>query len=120
EHMLSSINLSGFAAEVIETPVSRTFGMVDMYRDIRDATNQHHIEVQFSRLESRASQIIHKLRAAFEAGEQAVWNSRPDRDLLRKFLFILNYRSSWFHQRFYHTCEVRYRDDPSVTLLNYL
>ena len=120
EHMLSSINLSGFAAEVIETPVSRTFGMVDMYRDIRDATNQHHIEEQFSRLESRASQIIHKIRTAFEAGEQAVWISRPDRDLLRKFLFIMKYRSSGFHQRFYHTCEERYREDDRERLLKYM
>src|SRR5436305_12835252 len=72
EPMLHAINLIGATAEHIETPVSRTFALVDMYRDLEDAINQHYLEEQLSRLEARAGQIIHKIRKAFEAGEREV------------------------------------------------
>lgn len=34
EHMVHCINLSGTDAEIDETPVAKTFGVIDMYRDL--------------------------------------------------------------------------------------
>ena len=76
-------------------------GLTDMYRDFAHATNQHYLEQQLSKLESRAGQIISKIKKAFEANENEVWITRPERDDLRKFLFIMKYRGSMAHKRFY-------------------
>ena len=101
EPMLHAINLADDTADlIVETPVSRTFGLTDMYRDFTDATNQHSLEEQLSRLESRAGRIINTIRKTFEKGKREVWITRPDRDVLRKFLFIMKYRGSQTHKTF--------------------
>ena len=102
EPMLHAIHLAGATAEVTETSVSCTFGFTDMYRDFANATNQHHLEEQLSRLESRAGEVVSKIRKAFDTGNQEVWITRTDRDILRKFLFIMKYRGSSARKRFYH------------------
>lgn len=71
-----------------------------MYRDFANATNQHYLEEQLSGLESRAGGIVSTIRKAFEAGNQEVWITRTDRDVLRKFLFIMKYRGTRFRKRF--------------------
>jgi hypothetical protein len=118
--MLHTINLAGATAELTETPVSRTFGLTDMYRDFADATNQHYLEEQLSRLESRAGETISKIRKAFEAGERDIWITRLDRDVLRKFLFIMKYRGSTAHKRFYHQGTESYSADDREKLLKYM
>ena len=118
--MLHAINLAGATAELTETPVSRTFGLTDMYRDFADATNQHYLEEQLSRLESRAGETISKIRKAFEAGEREIWIARLDRDVLRKFLFIMKYRGSTAHKRFYHQGTEGYCADDREKLLKYM
>ena len=90
--MLHAINLAKAAAELIETPVSRTFGLADMYRDFTHAASQQYLEEQLSRLESHAAGVINRSNKTFEAGEREVWITRLDRDILRKFLFIMKYR----------------------------
>jgi hypothetical protein len=59
-------------AEPIETRSSCILGLLDMYRDLPDATNQHYLEEQLSCLESRAGGIVSKICKAFEAGEKDV------------------------------------------------
>ncbi|KIW69880.1 hypothetical protein PV04_02199 [Phialophora macrospora] len=118
--MLHAINLAEASAEVIETPVSRTFGLTDMYRDFTNAVNQQYLEEQLSRLEARVGRIISTIRKTFEAGASEVWIGRPDRDVLRKFLFIMKYRSSSFHKRFYHDSAEGYNADDREALLKYM
>lgn len=120
EPMLHAINLAGAAADFTETPVSRTFGLTDMYRDFTHATNQHYLEEQLSRLEARAGTVISTIRKNFEAGKREVWISRPDRDILRKFLFIMKYRGSSAHQRFYHHSAEGYSENDREKLLKYM
>jgi hypothetical protein len=60
EPMLYSINLAKDTAEIIEAPVSRTFGLIDMYRDFSNASNQHYLEGQLAKLESRAGVVVSK------------------------------------------------------------
>lgn len=118
--MLHAINLAGAAAEVTETSVSRTFGFIDMYRDFANASNQHHLEEQLSRLESRAGEVVSKIRKAFDAGNQEVWITRTDRDILRKFLFIMKYRGSLARKRFYHQRIEDYSANDRESLLQYM
>ena len=118
--MLHTINLAGETGEIDETPVSRTFGLKDMYRDFAEASNQHHLEEQLSRLESSAGRIISKILKAFEAGETEVWLTRRERDTLRKFIFIMKYRGSGFHRRFYHQDAERYSANDRDKMLKYM
>jgi hypothetical protein len=118
--MLHAINLAEANAEVIETPVSRTFGLTDMYRDFTNAANQQYLEEQLAQLEARVGRIISTIRKTFEAGAGEVWISRPDRDVLRKFLFIMKYRGSTFHKRFYHDSAEGYNADDREALLKYM
>lgn len=118
--MLNVINLAGATATIVESPVAKTLGMTDMYRDLRDDTNQNHLEEKFSKLESHAAMIINKIHKAFEAGDRDVWITRPERDTLRKFLFIMKYRGSGAHQRYYHNDAEGYVSDDRDRLLEYM
>ena len=120
ESMLHAINLTEAAAEFIETPVSRTFGLTNMYRDLSHAINHHYLEEQLSRLESRAGTVISTIRKAFEAGKQDVWISRSDRNILRKFLFVMKYRGMSFRKRFYHQRAEDYSENDRERLLSYM
>ena len=102
EPMLYTIDLSKPTVEVKETSVARTFGLVNMYCDSEHASNPMYLEEELSKLESRASKVIFKIKEQFEAKKQEVWITRPEKDILRKFLFIMKYRSSNMRRRFYH------------------
>ena len=73
------------------TPIETTYGIVNMYRDEENATDVDHIEKAFSRLESDAARIIHKIDKAIEKGEVTL--PRGELNTLRKFLFLLSYRN---------------------------
>jgi Protein of unknown function (DUF4238) len=118
--MLHTIDLAGATPTLTEAPVSRTLGMTDMYRDFTHATNQHYLERQLSQLESNAGRIISTVRKAFEAGQQEVWITRVDRDILRKFLFIMKYRGSSARKRFYHQNAESYSEDDKEELQKYM
>ncbi|KAL9040441.1 MAG: hypothetical protein Q9214_004486 [Letrouitia sp. 1 TL-2023] len=120
EPMLYTINLAGNTAEVVEAPVSKTLGMTDMYRDFTDAKNQHSLEEQLSKLECRVGVIIRKILKAFEAGEKDIWITRPERDILRKFLFIMKYRGLGHHKRFFHESRESYSLEDKERLLKYM
>jgi hypothetical protein len=115
-----ALDLSGATAQLIEAPVGRTFGQTDMYRDFAKANNQHYIEEQLSVLESRASTIIATIRKRFDAGGADVWISRLERNILRKFLFIMKYRTSNMHRRFCHESAEEYCADDRERLLAYM
>ena len=120
EMMLNIINLEGHAADIVESPVAKTLGITDMYRDSRNDTNQNHLEEKFSKLESRAALVINKMRKAFESGGRDVWITRSERDILRKFLFIMKYRGSRFYERYNHNDLEDYSSDDKERLLMYM
>src|SRR5438046_7080918 len=95
-------------------------GITDMYRDFAHATDQHYLEKQLSKLESRACEIISKIKKAFEANENEVWITRPERDDLRKFLFIMKYRGLLMRQRFYYQRIEEYSANDREMMLKYM
>jgi hypothetical protein len=115
-----TLDLSGATSQLIEAPLSRIFGQVDMYRDFAKAKNQQYIENQLADLESLAGMVISKICKSFEAGAVDVWISRLERDTLRKFLFIMKYRSSNMHKRFCHESAEEYCADDRERLLAYM
>ena len=118
--MLNVIDLAGATADVVETPVAKTLGMTDMYRDLRDDTNHNHLEEKFSKLESQAAAVVNKIRKAFGAGHRDVWLVRSERDTLRKFLFIMKYRGSGAYERYHHHDTGSYSLDDRERLLDYM
>ncbi|KFZ09238.1 hypothetical protein V502_08856 [Pseudogymnoascus sp. VKM F-4520 (FW-2644)] len=119
-NMLHTIDLSGPTAKVVDASVARTLGKVDMYRDFAKAKNQQGLENQLADLERIAGRVVAKVRKGFEAGNKDVWITRPERDTLRKFLFIMKYRSSNMHKRFYHETFEDYTADDREQLLEYV
>ena len=121
EPMLNIANFDGVTASIVESPVAKTLGMTDMYRDIREgAKNQHHLEEKLSKLESQAGMVVSKIRKSFEAGGKDVWITRPERDTLRKFLFIMKYRGLRAYKRFYHNDGQAYSEDDRERMLLYM
>ncbi|MCJ1231663.1 hypothetical protein MMC12_008342, partial [Toensbergia leucococca] len=96
EPMLNAISLSGDKVEIFEVPVKRTFGVQDLYLDSENPQNVQHIEELLGGLEGSAARVIHKIRDSFEkkahvTGSQ-VTLTRIEKDILRKFMFVMRYR----------------------------
>ncbi|RDL31810.1 Uncharacterized protein BP5553_09212 [Venustampulla echinocandica] len=120
EPVLYGVNLSREEPTITETTVAKTFGMMDMYCDLGASTKRHQVEEQLSVLESQAGEIISTIRKAFEAGKDDVWVTRTQRDTLRKFLFIMKYRGSRFHRRYFHENAEDYNADDREKMLKYM
>jgi hypothetical protein len=96
--VVHNLNLSADPPVICETPVKRILGQMDMYRDTsKPSPEQQHIEQMFSKLEGQASAVFRKITKSFEQKDKGLWLTRDERDLIRKFLFLLKYRGSGFH-----------------------
>jgi hypothetical protein len=90
---------------------SRVCGLNNMYGT--------KIEHKFELLEASASKIIRAIENDFASGKKTTRLSRPDKDTLRRFLFIMLYRSRKFHDRFEKEIE-DYNADDKAELLAYM
>jgi hypothetical protein len=86
-------------------------GLNDMYGS--------EIERKFGVLEANASKVIKRIEDDFACGKKTTCLSRPDKDTLRRFLFIMHYRSRKFYHRFEKTAEAYDAIDRSL-LVNYM
>lgn len=102
ELIVNHINLTNDVWGVEIAKVKRVLGMNSMYQDMSQATpkQRHRIEEIFGKLEGRLAPIILKITKAYESGDRGLWLLRGERNDIRKFLFLLKYRGSGFHQRF--------------------
>ncbi|KAF8451461.1 hypothetical protein BDZ91DRAFT_802688 [Kalaharituber pfeilii] len=73
-------------------PVGNRYGNPSMYLDA-SASNKQHIEVALSKLERIASNIITRIKEALAKGDAMVTMTRTERNNLRKFLFVMRYRT---------------------------
>ena len=98
--------------------VGHTFGIVDMYREFDKAGHdQQKLEKELSVLESAAGNIVAQVTKDYEAGKGKVQLIRKDKDILRRFLFIMMYRNSGFAQRFAKSREDYDSDDREHMLV---
>ena len=72
-----------------------------------------------TRLESQAGVIISKARKALESGSELVL-TRVERDTIRKFFFVMKYRSSGQHERFNHQSIRTYDSDDKDRLVKFM
>lgn len=86
------ICLTGPNVALVDTKISRTFGVQDLYADAANSTDTDHIERLLGNLERRASDIIAQVRSRHDDGEKLITLERFEKDVLRKFLFIMKYR----------------------------
>ncbi|RSL73642.1 hypothetical protein CEP54_000077 [Fusarium duplospermum] len=105
-----------------ETPVTRVFGQLDMYEDMIKSPDKKHrrIEEMLGKMELEASRIFRRITTAHAKGQPDIWLTRTERDLLRKFLFLLKYRGSGFHRRFYHGDAESYNSNDKELLQDYM
>jgi len=80
-------------------PIAGVFGVVNLYRDVRNTQNVDEIEKKFSDLENTVARIIHDLHDTLdkpqEQGLPATFSIvRKNLDQLRKFLFLMHYRNA--------------------------
>ncbi|KAK4074089.1 hypothetical protein Trihar35433_3563 [Trichoderma harzianum] len=93
-----------------------------MYNDPAQTTSdkQRRIEAMFSKMESQASILFRRIVKTHEAGEPTVTLNRTELDFIRKFLFLLKYRGSTFHQTFYRDTIDDYTFNDRELLFDYM
>ncbi|TGJ82138.1 hypothetical protein E0Z10_g6641 [Xylaria hypoxylon] len=121
ELVVNNVNLRVEPIVIEETKVKRILGQYDMYQDTAlPVVQQRQIETLLGKLEAHVSTIFRKMTKAFEAGDPSVWVTREERNSIRKFLFILKYRGSTFHRRFYHETSDQYDANDKSRLRKYM
>lgn len=71
---------------------TKTFGILNMY----DAD----VEKQFSTLEQQNSKVIEKIEQDFFAHRASTTITRPEKNVLRKFIFIMMFRNCTFYEQY--------------------
>ena len=113
---LNVLNLKSGTFE--QKDVGDTFGIVDMYRDFEKAgPEQQKLEKELSVLESAAGEVVARVLKTYEAGKKEAQLIRKDKDILRRFLFIMMYRNTTFAQRFEKSKEDYDADDREHMLV---
>ncbi|KAM0471013.1 hypothetical protein ACHAPX_009582 [Trichoderma viride] len=84
-----------------ECSVRRACGLENMYVDAaKPLKHQDHLEKKFAVFENKASCIYRKIIKAYENGKSAVLLKRTEKDVLRKFMFLLTYRGEQYHRKY--------------------
>ncbi|KAK1836842.1 hypothetical protein QBC39DRAFT_337452 [Podospora conica] len=126
ELVVHNLDLTADPPVICENPVKRIFGQMDMYEDTsKPPPKQRHIEERLGKLESQASTIFQKITKGFDNastldGTSGVSLTRDERNVLRKFLFILHYRNLGFHKRFSHERPEQYSSNDRAVMQEYM
>ncbi|EGO59703.1 hypothetical protein NEUTE1DRAFT_99863 [Neurospora tetrasperma FGSC 2508] len=119
--VLNSLNLTQDPAVFTEKPVSRIFGQINMYDDFTKPTGeQRRVEKLLSKLEAQAALIFTKITKAYAAKEGGVVLTRDERNLIRKFLYLMKYRSRGLYTRFCHDRPDAYSEDDQEFFRKYM
>ena len=83
EKVLNVVDLVSKEPQLIETPVSRWFGLENMYKDVADAIkSKKDVKKKNSKLESRVAEILQKVKKAHENGDPVIRLTRVERIML--------------------------------------
>ncbi|KAK0716279.1 hypothetical protein B0H67DRAFT_490925 [Lasiosphaeris hirsuta] len=119
--VVRNLDLSLTPPGICEKSISRILGQINMYKDTAaQSDQQQRLEAKLSSFESRASTIFQRFTRAFAQKQDGVWLSRDERDLIRKFLFLLKYRGGKFYRRFCHETPKQYDADDRETMWEYM
>jgi hypothetical protein len=118
--ILNIVDLKDDEPRLSESLTKRTFGLLDMYADNSNSNDRRYVETELGKLENRASTIIATIKKALESGQAGVKLPRSERDILRKFLFIMKYRGTAFHRRFHGDEHEHYVADDKEKFIKYM
>ncbi|KAK3352524.1 hypothetical protein B0T25DRAFT_187195 [Lasiosphaeria hispida] len=121
EDVVSTLDLTAEPPTICEKPVKRVLGLMNMYQDTtQPAEQQQYLEQMFSKLEDQASRVFRKITKAFEDKKEGIWITRDERNLVRKFLFLLKYRGKGYHRRFDHETPAGYSENDKELFREYM
>ncbi|KAG5980821.1 hypothetical protein E4U55_003575 [Claviceps digitariae] len=119
--VVNRVDMSSETALITETPVKSILGLVNVYEHTGiPQTEQNRIEQKFKDLESDASAIFRRILLVFTANRQGMWLTRDERNLVRKFLFVMKYRGTAVYGRYFHETMATYVDDDKQLLGLYM
>lgn len=76
-------------------PIRRWFGLYNFYQDTLHTPNMRHLEEKLGELENKVAVVIENIhKAATKPGNRDFTLVRSDLQILRRFIFIMHYRSS--------------------------
>ncbi|RXW18826.1 hypothetical protein EST38_g7029 [Candolleomyces aberdarensis] len=110
-----TVSVFNLRSRLIEpVPIATTFGVMNFYEDASNQENLEHLEKKLSDLEGKAARVIRELHIAAgrQSSNQSFTLPRSDLQLLRKFIFLMHYRSSaiqktYFQEDHPHNARVR-------------
>ncbi|KAK5122225.1 hypothetical protein LTR85_004135 [Meristemomyces frigidus] len=114
---LNMINLRD--GSLFQRPLSREYGLVDMYRDAQ-YPRQHDIEERLAQLETAVGRILQKAKTTFSKPGSVLTLARAERDTLRRFLFLMKYRNMGFYGRYNHESIDEYSADDKEKMRAYM
>jgi hypothetical protein len=121
DKVLNIVDLTSDEPQLLESPVSRWFGQEDMYKDVADVIkSKEDVEQELSKLESRTAIILQKVKKAHEDSEPGIWLTRVERNMLRKFLFIMKYRGPGFYKKYFSQDPQTYDSEDKHLLRAYM
>jgi len=121
DKVLNVVDQASDEPQLLELPVSRSFAQDDMYKDFADTIRgKKDVEQEPSRLESWTTEILHKVKKAYENNEVSIWLTRVERNRLRKFLFITKYRGPRFYEKYFFGDPQDYKSEDMHLLMDYM
>ncbi|KAN0122749.1 Protein of unknown function (DUF4238) domain containing protein [Hyaloscypha variabilis] len=121
EKVLNVVDLSSDEPQLLEAPVARWFGQENMYKEVADAIKtKKDVEQELSKLECRTAEILQKVKKAHGNGEAGLWLTRSERNLLRKFLFIMKYRGPGYYEKYFCEDPQTYDSEDKHLLMDYM
>ncbi|RXW18821.1 hypothetical protein EST38_g7026 [Candolleomyces aberdarensis] len=99
-----TISVFNLQSRLIESvPVATTFGLTSLYEDASNQEDLEYLEKKLSELEGKAARVIRELHVAAgrRSSNQTFTLPRSDLQLLRKFIFLMHYRSSAMQKTYF-------------------
>jgi hypothetical protein len=122
DKVVNAVDLTKDRPTIDTVFVSRIFGAQNMYMDDTkfDLRERRHMETKLSHIERDAGRIIARVVDAHMAEKESITLTRLEKDLLRKFLFVMKYRSPIFFRRFNHQLAEEYDSSDRDEFLEYM
>ncbi|PUU82245.1 hypothetical protein B9Z19DRAFT_1099249 [Tuber borchii] len=92
--------------------VGRSYGIPDMYKDVAHE-RVYHVRELLWKLGSDVAIIYHRIKKVHESGKPNFSITRRERNILRKFLFVMRYRSYNFWSKYTGTIDTYEHSDRS-------
>lgn len=132
ESVVQTLDFTANPPVICEKAVKCVLGQINMYEGA--SIQEQRVEQMLSKLEDQAARVFRKITKAYEDLQQEKQQqgkddaekigifclTRDERNLIRKFLFLLKYRGSSFHRRFYHQTPDEYNANDQKSLREYM